>query len=169
MENENKIIFDCIEMIQSLSKTRSNKKISSDFGISYSQVNTWASAAETPESSNVSLDYYIYFFLEYFKRINIDESSKLMKKHGLVADVDEIFLENEIFPENMTDAYMSSSIEWKNELVLFLYTQNSHVLRAQIKIIDKYLDCLYSTTMKKTKMSSSRIGEILRFKMPSHL
>lgn len=163
------IEFSCIEMLHTLSKTRSNKIISSDFGISYSQINTWTFAVTSPDSANVSLDYFIYFFLEYFKRINIEESMKLMQKYELSADVDEIFLENMIFPENMIDSYVSSSILWKNELIDFLYTQNCQILECQIKVINEYLSCNYESFLPKKELSSGRLSEFLHFNSPTHL
>ena len=169
MSEKEIIDFTCVEIIHSLSETRSNKRISTDFGISYSQVNTWTTAAEKPEASTVSLDYYIYIFLEYFKRINISESTKIMEKYDLPADVDEIFLENEIFPENMLDSYLSSSILWKNDLITLLYTQNCHLLRTQLKVLEEFLKCTYEVPLDKKEISSGRISEFLQFKFPEHL
>lgn len=155
-------IFDAAS---TLTETRRNTEIANVSKISYYQVTAWCQEKERA--------HHALFIMEYYKRINKEAEAKLMEELGLKADMTEEMLTTLVFPKKIVKDYLSSSIEWKREVMEDFLCSNSALLEKQIELVNMYINAKKGESYAKERYnpfdSGNNIQIIAKTSDTSHL
>jgi len=156
MNDEN--VFSEYEIIKTLSCTKLLSDVSRTTGINSTQVTIWEKEAK---NKSETIEYYALFMLEYFRRIDFEETRMLEKKYMLSPNVDEAFITTHIFPKEVLSSYLSSSVKWKPFIVHHLMSQNRTILKEQLAMIDIFILCRYGIKKDRMRLDTSTLSSVI--------
>jgi hypothetical protein len=127
------------DYLSTLPHYRTLREIESVSGIKYSTLSNWASDIKRGED----LPDYVYFFIEYFRRVDLEQERVLEERlkseePTSLEDIGRCVMNLEDFK-----AFRTSSVRWKRDLTEHFLSKKKVIMEKQSYVINAYIEVLY--------------------------